>query len=379
MKKDIKITIVGGGIGGLTTALCLEHFGFTNYTVYERASEFKEVGAAISLWPNALRVYKEIGIYNDLKFQWGELETMLLKTNKGVVLSKTTPNYDFPAVCIHRAHLLKVLYNNLDKNKLNTDFELVKIAYFDKPIAMFKNGKQIESDVIIGADGINSTVRKCLFDDGNPVDRGYTIWRGITELNTEGVSFGSETWGDGARIGLVPIKNNLYGWWATINSDFLTNYTNMRDKDILNTHFGDWHHPIPKIFDKSNKILKGKIGDRKPLKNWYQNSSVLIGDAAHPTTPNLGQGACMAIEGAYKLAYSLNQENNYEEAFSKYEKLHLKRAYGVVKQSLIFGKVGQANGKLLTIIRNSIMTIIPSSLTVKSLDKYFNYDIKQIK
>ena len=118
MKKDTKIAIVGGGIGGLTTALCLEYFGFKNYTVFEQAPEFKEIGAAISLWPNALRVYKAIGLLDEISSQWGELATAYIKNKDGKVLTKSSPNYELPTVCIHRAHLHSILANSISNEKL---------------------------------------------------------------------------------------------------------------------------------------------------------------------------------------------------------------------------------------------------------------------
>ncbi len=379
MNKDINIAIIGGGIGGLTTALCLEYYGFKNYTIYEQAKEFKEVGAAISLWPNALHVYKEIDIYDDLTTKWGEMKSGYIKTDTGEILTHTKPKYDLPLVCIHRADLHSTLLKKIPQERLIPFHKLEKITQRSGITKiLFKNGIEIEPDIIIGADGINSTVRKYIINDGSPIYRGYNIWRGIATLKDTPSGYSSETWGNGKRVGIVPIKDNKFGWWATINENENITETPQEMLKKLTEQFGNWHEPIPQLFESSAEIIKNKIGDRIPTKGWSKDNLVLLGDAAHPTTPNLGQGACMAIEGAFILSKCFAHFDDYSKAFKQYENLHYKRSAEIVKQSLQNGKMGQLENIIAVKSRNLLIKSMPPKLAMKMLDKFFGYNVTKI-
>lgn len=279
-------------------------------------------------------------------------------------------------VCIHRAHLHQILLDQIPQSKLKANS---KIVGFKSTKAHFENGITVDADIIIGADGINSSIRKYVINDAKPIFRGYNIWRGIAQLNQVPMGYGSETWGKGKRVGIVPIKDNKFGWWATNNES--ENETDEPNGTLekLKELFRDWHDPIPMLFENSPEIIKNKIGDRKPTKGWHKDNYVLLGDAAHPTTPNLGQGACMAIEGAYLLAKCLSQKEKYQEAFIKYEELHYKRSTSVTKQSLQNGKIGQLDNPIAMNLRNAAIKALPSSIALKMLDQYFGYDVTATK
>ncbi|MEL6133626.1 MAG: FAD-dependent monooxygenase [Bacteroidota bacterium] len=380
MDKDIKIGIVGGGIGGLTTALCLEHFGFHNYIVYEQAPAFEEVGAAVSLWPNALYVYQQIGLYEQLSTQWGEIKAAYVKTDTGKVLSETIPQYDLPLVCIHRADLLNTLLSCVTAHKLRSDHRLQEVQLGQQQSKLiFDQGHEATVDVVIGADGIHSKVRQQLINDGPPIFRGYNVWRGIAELENVPTGYTSETWGKGSRIGIVPIKDHKFGWWATLNEGEDQPDGPQGAQEKLLEAFGDWHHPIPQLFEKSPKIIKNKVGDRVPITSWYHANAVLIGDAAHPTTPNLGQGACMAIEGAFLLSKCLDQLDSMQEAFQAYQNLHLKRTTEIVKQSLQSGKIGQLENQMAIKARNAVISHMPRKIVMRMMDRFFGYNVTQVK
>lgn len=379
MQKNTHISIIGGGIGGLTTALCLSHQGFHNYTIYERAAEFKEIGAAISLWPNALHVYKEIGIYESLQEKWGEIGSAFLKTDKGKVISKTSPDYGLPLVCIHRAHLHSTLLEGISKEKLVPKHRLLNVELgAARSTLHFENGTRIETDLVIGADGINSALRQQLKNDGKPVFRGYNIWRGIATLADTPVGYSSETWGKGSRVGIVPISAEKFGWWATLNEEEGQGDEPQGTLAKLKQHFGNWHDPIPQLFENSPEIIKNKIGDRPSSPGWHRQNAVLLGDAAHPTTPNLGQGACMAIEGAYLLAKCLAHFPDHQSAFARYEALHYKRSSDVTKQSLQNGKMGQLENGLAIKARNTMLKSMPEKLVMRMIDKFFSYNVTTI-
>lgn len=376
MDKNCEFAIIGGGIGGLTTALCLEHFGFSKYKIFEQAPEFGEVGAAISCWPNALMVYQEIGIYDDLKPFWGEIKEAYIRTSKGKLLQRFVPQYELPAVCIHRADLHKVLYNALPQQKLFKGYKLKSIFKGSDGIELaFENGKKVTTQYVIGADGLNSVVRQNIFDSKKPVYRGYNIWRGIAHVKEDYQGAGGETWGKGARVGIVPIRDGEIGWWATLNERQEESDEPEGTLAKLNRVYGKWPDPIPHLINNSPQILKNSIFDRRPSREWNKNGIVLMGDAAHPTTPNLGQGGCMAIEGAYLLAACLEKYPDFEQATNRYEEMHYPRTKSVTRQSLLNGIMGQWENSALRILRNTIMGLIPQKKASAILDTYFDYDV----
>ncbi|WP_224996406.1 FAD-dependent monooxygenase [Cesiribacter sp. SM1] len=380
MNKETKIGIIGGGIGGLTLALTLEHFGFSNYRIFEQAPAFKEIGAALSVWPNALRVYRKIGVYEQLIPYWGEIEAAYIKTSSGRVLSQVKPQYDLPAVCMHRADLHAVLLKNVPPDRLFPAHPLAEFRQEEKGavVVNFEQQEQQTFDLLLGADGIHSRVRQQIIGDGTPIYRGYNIWRGVAALDVP-QGYGSETWGRGARVGIVPIKGNSFGWWATLNEQEAESDEPEGTLRKLKRLFGGWHYPIPHLFDNSQNIIKNPLGDRLPRKGWSRGRVTLLGDAAHPTTPNLGQGACMAIEGAYLLSHCLHHYSAYEQAFAQYEKLHYPRTKEVIEQSLLNGRMGQLEHPLLVALRNGAVSLMPDKLSAKMLDKYFSYDVTAVE
>ena len=150
-------------------------------------------------------------------------------------------------------------------------------------------------------------------------------------------------------------------------------------KEKLSRLFGDWHSPIPELIKNTETILKNSLTDRKPHKGWTKGNVTLLGDAAHPTTPNLGQGGCVAVEGAYILAKSIQKYGLTIKSFERYEELQFPRSENIVNESLKFGKMGQLTNPLLISLRNFAMWAIPSSVAMKMIDKYFSYRVTNLE
>jgi len=372
-----KIAIIGGGIAGLTFTRCISD----DYEIhiFEKKPEFGEVGAAISVFPNALCVMNEIGLLNAILNTSGKFENVYLKTNKGNILSKSTPKSDYPVICIHRFDLHKVLLTDINAH-LHIDSGVKQLTNIDngKVKVIFEDGKSSVFDAVIGADGIHSVVRKHIIDDGEPIFRGYNIWRGVVKTKFD-IGYASETYGKGQRVGIVPIKDGVYGWWATYNEAFLKDDEPEGTKQKLKRLFGNWHHPIPELIENTDNILKNSLSDRVPHKGWTIGNITLIGDAAHPTTPNLGQGGCMAIEGAYLLAKCINKYGLSSKAYEIYEKHQFPRSKEIVNESLKLGKIGQITNPIFITLRNFFFKVIPSSVAMKMIDKYFSYRVTELK
>ena len=372
-----KIAIIGGGIAGLTFARCISDDYETH--IFEKKQEFGEVGAAISVFPNALCVMDEIGLLDKILNTSGKFENVYLKTDKGNILSKSTPKSDYPVICIHRADLHKILLTDINAH-LHIDSAVKQLTNLDNGQVeiIFENGKSSVFDAVIGADGIHSIVRKNIINDGDPIFRGYNIWRGVVKTNFD-IGYASETYGKGQRVGIVPIKDGVYGWWATYNEGFLKDDEPEGTKQKLKRLFGNWHYPIPELIENTENILKNSLSDRIPHKGWTKGNITLIGDAAHPTTPNLGQGGCMAIEGAYLLAKCINKYGLSSKAYEIYEKYQFPRSKEIISESLKLGKMGQITNPILITLRNFFFKIIPSRVAMKMIDKYFSYRVTELK
>ncbi|GAB3499894.1 FAD-dependent monooxygenase [Spirosoma knui] len=373
-----KISIIGGGIGGLTAAIFLRSKGF-DCDVYERTPVFKEVGAAISVWPNALRVFRQLGILDEVLEKCGEVKDAYVKTSAGKILTHSRPAYDLPAVCMHRADLLAILLKQVPAENLHSGYELQDFYQPDDHTVSirFTNGEETSSNLLIGADGIHSLVRQKVIGDGSPLYRGYNIWRGIAELDFN-QGYASETLGSGNRVGIVPIQAGRFGWWATANEPLNQTDEPEGTRNKLKRIFSGWHPPIPQLVDHTPLIIKNSLLDRIPVRGWSKSNAVLIGDAAHPTTPNLGQGACVAIEGAFLLSQCLYKYGFTKRAFSVYEDIHYPRTSDIVKSSLLLGQIGQWQHPVATRFRNLFFSLQSQKASFRILDKYFNYDVTQL-
>lgn len=198
-------------------------------------------------------------------------------------------------------------------------------------------------------------------------------WRGVTKMKLPG-KFAheiNESWGKGTRFGIVPLADGEVYWFALANykNDFRTEF-----KDVnLEKLFTNFDPIIPKIIRNtpSDKIIVNAMNDLKPIKKWHTNNVCLIGDAAHATTPNIGQGACQSIEDALALSICLKNENDIEKAFSNFQRLRIKKANGVINQSWQVGKMAQIENDFGRKIRNSIMRITPDFLEKKQSAKIF--------
>lgn len=373
-----KTAIIGDGIAGLTFARCLNTKDYEIH-IFEKKESFGEIGAAISVFPNALCVIEEIGLLEIILQSSGQFKTVYLKTDKGTILSKSEPKSDYPVICIHRADLHRILLKDIDAT-LYTNYSLSSLTHIENGQIQvnFENNENKIFDTVIGADGIHSVVRKHIINDGEPIFRGYNIWRGVVKTNFD-IGYASETFGKGKRIGIVPIKDGVYGWWATCNEAYMQDDSPENTKDKLNRLFKDWHYPVLDLINGTEVILKNSLIDRKPHKGWSLGSVTLLGDAAHPTTPNLGQGGCMAIEGAYILAKSIQKYGLTKKAFDRYEELQFPRSETIVKESLKLGKMGQLTNPILIKLRNLAFKAMPSNIAMKMIDKYFSYRVTKIK
>lgn len=372
------IAIIGAGIGGLCTAIALQKRGF-RVDVYENTAVIKPAGAGIVLAANAIKALDKIGISETIIKAGKNLNSFQILAEDGEIIMQTDTNtivkkYGYTGnFTIHRANLHQVLCGQLQPGTLHLGKKCVDFEQTNNGVSVsFMDGSVTHADALIASDGIHSVVRRKLIPASVPRYSGYTCWRGVTEVNQAGLgdANATETWGSKGRVGLVPLPNNQLYWFICINTTANnTQFSQYKGKELA-AIFRNYHSPVEKVLAQTpdDKITWNDIIDLAPIKQFAYGKVVLLGDAAHATTPNMGQGACQAIEDAIVLANCLVQYSNVAEAFSSFETRRLERTTAIVNCSWQLGKLAQLENKWLVALRNAALRMVPAKTNEKQLD-----------
>lgn len=375
----MKVIIIGGGIGGMALAVALKQ-QHIEAEVYEQADELREVGAGLVLWPNALKALDALGLVPAVRRVSVPFRESEIKTWQGTLLTRlTSPELQDArtgGALIHRTQLLTVFADCLNPATVHLDACCTHVEQTESGVtAQFRNGRTATGDLLIGADGIHSLVRHQLFGDVSMPYAGYVVWRGITDVDIH-QPVGTESWGRGMRFGCRTTTHGRVYWYATANlPEHHPDAPNGRKADLL-ARFHDWHPPIPAILQATEEahILRNDIVNVAPLKQWSRGRITLLGDAAHALTPNLGQGACQAIEDAVTLAHLLQQSPSIEAALQTYEERRKRRVYAVANHARRLGEIGQWENGLARTLRNFAVKYHPNVLQQRQMRQLFHFD-----
>lgn len=380
----MEIVIIGGGIGGLCAAVTLQKQGFS-VNVYETAPTFQPVGAGIGIGSNAMQALMYIGVGEKVFANGNVLHTQVFLNDKGRILnsidfSVLKEKFGQENITIHRADLHRTFLKALKPNTIQYNKKCVRVdQHENKVTAYFEDKTEVTADLLIAADGIHSPIRKKLLPNSAPRYAGYTCWRGITENKGNVDEFTStEIWSTAGRFGMAPMKNGQVYWFACINmreKDLF--YQNLDRNEIANLFKG-----FPKVVAELIKetqpeyILHHDILDIKPLRQFAFGRIVLLGDAAHATTPNMGQGAGQAIEDAIVLGNAFQQFTDVEKALAFYEEKRVARTAKVINLSRQIGAAAQLRSRLLASSRDLLFPLIPSKLLLRRLKFLFDVKLK---
>lgn len=339
-----KVAVIGGGLGGLATAIALRKQGIDAH-VYERAKEFRPVGAGLALFANGLNSLDAIspGIVEELKRASSQLNQSFLKKHTGETIRQNPSTYQEkygqPTLLFWWWRLQQVLASALPPEAIHLDYRCIGFEQDENGVtAHFDGGKSVRADLLIGADGFNSAVRQTLIGDEEPRYLGSMSWRAVIEYDHEllnpnemilmrgeqkvlflfDVGGGYRCWTLRALMPKCPVPESA----AEIKSSILEK-------------FSDWWEPARGILEATEpeKILFFPICDRLPLKSWSQGRVTLLGDAAHPMSPSAGQGANSTFEDAYELAQCLSHSSSIEEALTTYENRRIPRTQAIQARS----------------------------------------------
>ncbi|MCU4435699.1 FAD-dependent urate hydroxylase HpxO [Acinetobacter bereziniae] len=338
----MEITIIGAGMGGLTAGIALKKFGHT-VTIYEQTEQIRAVGAAISLWSNGVKCLNYLGLTEQIAKLGGQMDH--LAYFDGLTGDKMTQFSLLPLIeevgqrpyPVSRADLQNMLMDEFGRDDIHLGKKMVALKQIDQHVQVtFADGTEITTALVIGADGTHSLTRQYVL--GEQVERryaGYVNWNGLVEISDQLAQ--ADQWttfvGDGKRVSLMPIAENRFYFFFDVPLPVGLDNNKSQYKTLFKQYFQHWCAPVQNLIEAidvetTNRV---EIHDIEPFTQFYKGRVVIMGDAAHSTTPDIGQGGCQAMEDAIYLARALQINTlGLEDALKRYQNKRNERANELV-------------------------------------------------
>ena len=368
------VLIVGGGIGGLTLSLCLSKEGIAS-RVFERRGNFAETGAGIQLSPNCMRVYDYLGIVDLIRsfayepdcvqFLDGKQNRILTEIQLGASLAE---DYGFPYYNVNRAQLVELLARLASEDdliQLYPGCEVTAFGSVGSDVKIEVDGNDFDGSLLVGADGINSTVRSQIFGSDEAVFTGHVAWRAQVPIESISSKFHNKVsrvwWGRRKHLVAYPVQNGrLLNCVAVVeNKSWASDsWHQPGDPRELTEEFADWAPEVQEIIKSipSSDLFKWGLFHRSDLKTWREGLFVLLGDACHAPLPFMAQGAAMAIEDAACLALCLSRSDSVKSGFEAYEEFRKSRTQKVKSMSARNGRIFHLSG-VAAFLRNNFLKV----------------------
>ena len=359
----MKVLIVGGGVGGLATAIAMAQRG-QDVTVLEQAKYLNEIGAGLQIAPNGWRVLEALGVTPLIRktlFEPEHIEMRLGVSGRKIfrlqMRGYAEQRWSAPYIHIHRADLVDALISRLNFIAPNAICTGKTVTGYmqdrEGATVSFANGDTMSSDVVIGADGLHSVFRSQMFGPSSPRYTGNVAWRAVVPIDALGDAappFGACIWVGNKRhavttrlragklanfVGMVETPEPSRGGWRVVGQ-----------KIDAQEAFKGWHPVVTTLIDQAKILNCWALFDRTALPRWHEGRVVLMGDAAHPMLPSMAQGAAQALEDAWILAALLAQNGNPESAFEKFYELRILRTARVQKRSIRNAQLFHIGSKL---------------------------------
>lgn len=373
MGQNWDLIIVGGGIGGLSAARFMRKSGLKTL-VLERSPGLNEVGAGLQLAPNAQAALRALDLWHELAPRGWTLNQVQLRSTRSGELTRMDAKPD-GLVAMHRAQLQKGLAQGFSEADIRFAVTIQGITQDRDGVRVtLANGETLDCKLLIGADGLRSQVRSLLFPPVTHRYSGTSSYRGIVSAPgfLKDPQMGAEIWGPGCRLGYSQINSEDIYWYLTFDAPAHETRTPSERRAHaleLMKHFPD---ELPIIARTApEQIIHTDIGDIKPTDHWVEGRVALLGDAAHATTPNLGQGAAQALEDAWALGLALQKAGPKPSALIAYRDVRRKKALWIVQQSWSFQSVCHLKSAWQQSLRDFAVRHTPAALRKSGLNRIY--------
>ena len=361
-----RATVIGAGIGGLAAGIALRRAGF-EVTVHEAAQEIRPLGAGLSIWPNGIRALRALGLDFVVDAEGVPRVGGALRRADGSILAEfgaetIASRWGEPLIGLHRRDLHEGLLAGLGADGVRLGSRLIDV---EDDVLRFESGDEDRPDLAVGADGLRSVVRGALLSDAQPRDSEIVAFRGVSPAPTEVLA--GEWWGDGSVAGLLPLRGGSVYWYVAHRVDGDAADPGV---DELERHLREYASPLTEIVraTPAAEVLCHRLFDRAPQHSWSSAKTTLLGDAAHPMLPFLGQGACSALEDAVALGEALAQDTDVRAALAAYEQSRVRQTAKVVHGSRRAAALVLSPSRLGRRLRNALVGHVPAGLRLRQLD-----------
>jgi len=370
-----RILVVGAGIAGLATAVALQRRGFEATIVEERIDT--SVGAGISIWPNALAALDEIGLGDAVRAAGGRVAAGAMRWSDGSWLRHPAPErivkaLGEPLVVVRRAVLTSLLVDALADGTIESGLAAEELVLTATGVRVTMSDNSIrEVAAVVGADGVGSMVARHLNGSLRHRYAGYTAWRGIAEHALD-LELAGETVGAGTEFGHVPLGPDHTYWFGTERRPEGT-ASPVGELAYLRAKYRAWADPIPALLDATDQdaVLRNDLYDREVARQWSRGPVVIVGDAAHPMRPHLGQGGCQGLEDAATLAHVLGSgptlPADLPGVFARFAAFRKPRTRALALESRLVGRIVNAQPALLSAAAMRASAVVPEVVLTRHL------------
>lgn len=380
MKRTHAI-IIGAGIAGPTMALFLKKAGITA-AIYEAYGELSDIGGPLNIAPNGMHILHELGLAQQIMDDGAVIDTNTFLNAKGKYIASfvnaDAGKFGFATVSIPRAVLHRILVDAAQEQGIPIHYgkklKNIRDREGQRVIAEFEDETTAEGDLLIGADGINSSTRSIVLPEspspeftgvigiGGFADARAAEGSGLLAPNVLYMSFGPGEFFGFSRI--CPGNTNAIGWWINLPVDRevpqeeIRNVSPEKMKTDLLRRFKGWHTPVEQIIRNTNTLMMHNIQDLHNVRRWYQGRAILIGDAAHAMAPHAGQGASTSMEDAMLLAKLLRDSpGSYAQVFETFQRARQGRVNSIIEQARKYGNSKKVLSPVAVAFRDFFMRV----------------------
>jgi len=366
-----EIAVVGAGIGGLASAVALTQRGHSVTVIEERTDTTS--GAGISIWPNALAALDRLGLGDQVRAAGGRITAGAMRWKDGTWLRRPAGErivtaLGEPLVVLQRVTLRDILAGALAPGTVVNGAAVRELSVTPTGVRLhLTDSSTREVAAVVGADGTHSVVARHLNGPLPHRYAGYTAWRGVSSMAID-ADLAGETMAAGAEVGHVPMGPDQTYWFATERAP--EGATSAQGElAYLRTKFASWAAPIPAMLAATDPaaVLRNDLYDRATAQRWASGPVVLVGDAAHPMRPHLGQGGCQALEDAAVLGAFVELSGDLPSAFTAYEAFRKRRVRAIVAESRLIGRVVNLRPAALSALASRATVVLPEAVVTRHL------------